>query len=55
MNSSEVQNHIGLIKPRNPFVAAALFKKAGKHVKSNKASRKRLKQDVAKTSVDATA
>ena len=29
--------------PRNPFVAATLFKKAGTHAKSNKALRRREK------------
>lgn len=29
--------------PRNPFVAAALFKKAGTHAKSNKALRRHAK------------
>lgn len=29
--------------PRNPFVAAALFKKAGTHAKSNKALRRQEK------------
>lgn len=32
-------------KERNVFVAAALFRKAGAHTKTNKAKRKREKQD----------
>ena len=32
------------VKERNQFVAAALFRRAGSHRKSNKALRKKLKQ-----------
>ena len=32
--------------PRNPFVKLALFKKAGKHQKTNKAIRKAMKQQL---------
>jgi hypothetical protein len=38
------------IKPRNPFVAVAKFRKAGAHEKTAKALRRHEKQNLAKTS-----
>lgn len=37
------------IKPRNPFVALAQFRKAGSHEKPNKSLRRQAKQALAKT------
>lgn len=37
------------IKPRNPFVAIAKFRKAGSHEKPSKALRRHEKQELAKT------
>lgn len=37
------------IKPRNPFVALAKFRKAGAHEKPEKALRRKEKQTLAKT------
>lgn len=37
------------IKPRNPFVAAAKFRKAGTHEKPVKSLRRQAKQALAKT------
>lgn len=33
-------------KPRNPYVKLALFRKAGKHMKTNKALRKQENQNI---------
>lgn len=33
-------------KPRNPFVAAAMFRSAGAHDKPNKVKRRELKQEL---------
>jgi hypothetical protein len=37
------------IKPRNPFVALAKFRKAGSHEKPSKSQRRHEKQTLAKT------
>lgn len=37
------------IKPRNPFVALAKFRKAGSHAKPEKSLRRQEKQTLAKT------
>ncbi|GAB1392552.1 hypothetical protein MASR1M60_07150 [Rhodocyclaceae bacterium] len=41
------------IKPRNPFVALAKFRKAGSHEKSAKSLRRQEKQALAKTAKQA--